>query len=90
MSNDQKVIVGFLCGVAAGALAGILLAPNSGEETRKIISDKSTDLKDDLSSQLSSTFGRLSEQVNNSLGLKKNNNIVDAATRKFASETVDA
>jgi gas vesicle protein len=90
MSNDQKVIVGFLCGVAAGALAGILLAPNSGEETRKIISDKATDLKDDLSSQLSSTFGRLSEQVNNSLGLKKNNNIVDAATRKFASETVDA
>jgi gas vesicle protein len=90
MTNDQKVIVGFLCGVAAGALAGILLAPNSGEETRKIISDKATDLKDDLSNQLSSTFGRLSEQVNNSLGLKKNNNIVDAATRKLASETVDA
>ncbi|HOY97194.1 MAG TPA: YtxH domain-containing protein [Catalimonadaceae bacterium] len=90
MTNDQKVIVGFLCGVAAGALAGILLAPNSGEETRKIIADKATDLKDDLSNQLSSTFGRLSEQVNNSLGLKKNNNIVDAATRKLASETVDA
>jgi gas vesicle protein len=90
MSNDQKVIAGFLCGVAAGALAGILLAPNSGEETRKIIADKATDLKDDLSNQLSSTFGRLSEQVNNSLGLKKNNNIVDAAARKLASETVDA
>ena len=90
MTNDQKVVVGFLCGVAAGALAGILLAPNSGEETRKIIADKATDLKDDLSNQLSSTFGRLSEQVNNSLGLKKNNNIVDAATRKLASETVDA
>jgi gas vesicle protein len=90
MSNDQKVIVGFLCGVAAGALAGLLLAPNSGEETRKMISDKATDLKDDLSNQLSSKFGRLTEQVNNSLGLKKNNNIVDAATRKLASETVDA
>jgi len=90
MTNDQKVIVGFLCGIAAGALAGILLAPNTGEETRKIIADKATDLKDDLSNQLTSTFGRLSEQVNNSLGLKKTNNIVDAAARKIASETVDA
>jgi len=40
MTNDQKVIVGFLCGVAAGTLAGLLLAPSSGEETRKKISEK--------------------------------------------------
>jgi gas vesicle protein len=90
MTNDQKVIVGFLCGVAAGALAGILLAPNSGEETRKKIADKATDLKDDLSTQLSSSFGRLSEQVSNSLGLKKTNSVVDQNARKLASETVDA
>ena len=90
MTNDQKVIVGFLCGVAAGALAGILLAPNSGEETRKKIVDKATDLKGDLSDQLTSTFGRLSEQVSNSLGIKKTNGVVDAAARKLASETLDA
>lgn len=88
MTNDQKVIVGFLCGVAAGALAGILLAPSSGEETRKKIADKASDLKDDLSSQLTTTFGRLQEQVSNTLGMAKNG--VDAAARKLANETVDA
>jgi gas vesicle protein len=90
MTNDQKVIVGFLCGVAAGALAGILLAPNSGEETRKKIADKASELKDDLSSQLTQSFGRLQDQVTNSLGLKKTNDVVDAAARKLASETIDS
>lgn len=90
MSNDQKVIVGFLCGVAAGALAGLLLAPNSGEETRKKISEKANDLKDDLSNQITTTFGKLSEQVSQSLGLKKTDNLNEAVARKLASETVDA
>lgn len=90
MSNDQKVIVGFLCGVAAGALAGLLLAPNSGEETRKKISEKANDLKDDLSNQITTTFGKLSEQVSQSLGLKKTDNLNDSVARKLASETVDA
>ena len=90
MSNDQKVIVGVLCGLAAGALAGILLAPTSGEETRKKIADKANDLKDDLSSQLTESFGRLSEQVTNTLNLKKTNDVIDAVSRKIASETIDA
>lgn len=88
MTNDQKVIVGFLCGIAAGALAGLLLAPNSGEETRKKIAEKANDLKDDLSSQLTQGFGRLTEQVTHSLGLKKTAD--DAVARKVAAETVDA
>ena len=60
MTKDQKVIVGFLCGAAVGALAGILLAPDSGEETRKKIANKAKDLKDDLNDQVTSTFGRIS------------------------------
>jgi len=90
MSSDQKVIVGFLLGAAAGTLAGILLAPNSGEETRKKIADKATDLKDELSTQINSSFGKLSEQVTNSLGLKKINGVVDQLTRKVTGETQDA
>jgi gas vesicle protein len=90
MSSDQKVIVGFLLGAAAGAMAGILLAPSSGEETRKKIADKETDIKDELSTQINTSFGRLSEQVTNSLGLKKTNGVADQLTRKVASETIDA
>lgn len=90
MTNDQKIIVGFLCGIAAGTLAGLLLAPSSGEETRKKITEKASDLKEDLSNQITTTFGKLSEQVNNSLGLKKAEGIVDSVARKLASETIDA
>ena len=38
--NNKKFIFGAALGVAAGAIAGILLAPKSGSETRKIIGDK--------------------------------------------------
>ncbi len=39
-----KFIAGFVVGGAIGAIAGILLAPKSGEETRKLLSDSTQDL----------------------------------------------
>jgi gas vesicle protein len=90
MSNDQKVIIGFLCGAAAGALAGLLLAPSSGEETRKKIAEKAGELKEDLSNQLTQSFGRIQEQVSSSLGINKNGVSAEAAARKVASETIDS
>lgn len=39
-----KFIAGFTIGAAAGALIGLILAPQSGEETRGMISDKSKEL----------------------------------------------
>jgi gas vesicle protein len=42
----SKLLVGFLAGAAVGALAGILLAPDSGSNTRKKIADKTGDLSD--------------------------------------------
>ena len=39
MSNSAKVVVAFAAGVALGAIAGILFAPDKGKETRKKISD---------------------------------------------------
>ncbi len=38
-----KFLAGFLVGGAIGAVAGILLAPKSGEETRQMISDSTKD-----------------------------------------------
>ena len=41
-----KFFAGFLIGGAVGAIAGLLLAPQSGEETRDMIAQKSSDLYD--------------------------------------------
>ncbi len=37
---------GLLLGGIAGAITALLLAPQSGEETRKVIIDKSIEIKD--------------------------------------------
>ncbi len=39
-----KFIAGFIVGGAIGAIAGILLAPKSGEETRQMLSDSAKDM----------------------------------------------
>jgi len=41
-----KFLAGFLVGGAVGAIAGLLLAPQSGEETREMIAKTSSDLYD--------------------------------------------
>jgi gas vesicle protein len=42
-------LVGFIVGGLAGAVTALLLAPQSGEETRTIIKEKSIELKDKAS-----------------------------------------
>lgn len=39
-----KFIAGFIVGGAIGAVAGILLAPKSGEETRELLSNSAKDM----------------------------------------------
>jgi len=46
--NSGKLISGLLIGAAAGAILGVLFAPDKGTETRRKISKKSTDLSDGL------------------------------------------
>ena len=90
MTNDQKVIVGFLCGVAAGAIAGILLAPESGKDTRKKLAAKAKDLRDDLNEQFSGSFGRIADKVGNLGWGGDKESAGDHAARKMAREGVDS
>ncbi|MBO9701245.1 MAG: YtxH domain-containing protein [Sporocytophaga sp.] len=52
MDENVKVFLGFLAGAATGAIAGILLAPEKGDVTRKNISDKASQLKSDVNGQV--------------------------------------
>jgi gas vesicle protein len=45
--KDNKVLLGFLGGVAAGALLGILYAPDKGSKTRSKIKQKGSQYADE-------------------------------------------
>jgi gas vesicle protein len=49
--NISKVLLGVAVGLAAGAAIGVLLAPDSGANTRSKISKKSQDYVDSLKSK---------------------------------------
>jgi gas vesicle protein len=44
--DNKAVIWGVLAGLAIGVSAGILLAPQSGRETRRMMKDKAMEAKD--------------------------------------------
>ena len=56
--STGKVILGSLAGLAIGAIAGILLAPEKGSITRKKIMDKGDDYADELKSNSTNGPGR--------------------------------
>lgn len=48
MENSGKTLTAFLIGAACGAVAGVLLAPENGEETRARLARKADDLLEDM------------------------------------------
>jgi gas vesicle protein len=60
--KSGKVLLGLLGGVAAGALLGILFAPDKGSNTRKKISDKGDDYVDGLKEKLDNFLETITEK----------------------------
>ncbi|MES2733892.1 MAG: YtxH domain-containing protein [Bacteroidota bacterium] len=61
MKDKQKVLLSFVIGAAAGVAAGMLLAPYSGKDSRKKLSDKATALSNDLGGQINTSLDKLNE-----------------------------
>ena len=60
MSDFGKISTAILVGAIAGAVVGVLFAPDRGSETRRKISEKSQDLIDQLSDKIDEGMGVLS------------------------------
>jgi gas vesicle protein len=56
-NENDKTLLGFIVGAAAGVAVGMLLAPFTGEESRKKITDKAKTLND----QLGETINKVTE-----------------------------
>lgn len=51
--SKKNVLIGLLAGAAAGAIAGILFAPDKGSKTRNKISKKTRDTADGIKDSFS-------------------------------------
>ena len=60
--NSGKVLLGVLAGFAAGALVGVLFAPDKGSVTRKKISKKSEDYADAVKEKFNDLLDGISEK----------------------------
>jgi gas vesicle protein len=57
----MRSVFAVLIGAAAGAVAGLLLAPESGRATRQKLARRANDLKDDLNQSWQNTSEKFKE-----------------------------
>ena len=65
--NTGKAVLAVLGGVAAGALLGVLFAPEKGSKTRKKILDKGKDYVDDFKDKFEDLYKDVNKKYDNLL-----------------------
>jgi|SRR5215211_2442423 len=63
-NNTLGVLAGMLIGGLAGALTMLLLAPQSGKDTRKQIQEKSIELRDRTTEMVEDTMAQVRSKAN--------------------------
>jgi len=64
MKDSKKLIGGLMAGAALGIAVGLLLAPRSGDKTRKKLLNDSLKIKDDVLSTVEGSIDSLRRQFN--------------------------
>ena len=63
MSKTTNTLIGFIAGAAAGAITGILFAPDKGYKTRKRVKKKAKKIKTDAQREINDKMDDLKEQM---------------------------
>lgn len=61
--QTKSILIGFLAGAAAGAIMGLLFAPDKGTMTRQRIKDSASKAGSDLKSNLDEKFEALRSSI---------------------------
>lgn len=80
--RPQKVIIGALAGLAAGALIGVLFAPDKGSASRGKIAKKGEDVLDSVKRTFNSFIDAVSSKVD-----KVKDEVEDIAEGRKSRET---
>jgi gas vesicle protein len=80
-------LLGFIIGGLTGAVVSLIMAPQSGEETREIIRDRAIELRD----KAQETAQVAKEQVNTTAGdlAQRSQVILEEQRARFSSKTGD-
>ena len=65
MDKTRNVLAGFLLGATAGVVTGILLAPNKGTKTRKVIKKRVNDVTSSLQDEIIEQVDQLEDKLKN-------------------------
>ena len=57
------LLAGFVAGVAVGAAVGVLLAPNKGEDTRRLIKDQAEETRDQVVKAVNGVASRFEKKA---------------------------
>ena len=76
-------VAGFAIGALAGAVVSLLMAPQSGEETRRIIKDRAIELKDKGTETFEETKSKAEAAYRDALAKAEE---LSAATKQQAEE----
>jgi gas vesicle protein len=75
MNSTSKILLGFIAGAAIGGALGILLAPDSGSETRRKLAEKGSEIGDsivDFGESVKDKFNDVVDGVKGSFNRTKN------------------